>query len=60
MSRIVAAHFWVCEFCKYPLYGKKDIIKHLEEEHGINPLNLDTLADNLMEAQTFTVERGCR
>ena len=60
MTRIVAARMWTCEFCSYPLYEKKDIIEHLKEKHDINPLNLDVLGDNLIEAQFLTIERECR
>ena len=60
MSRIVASHFWVCEFCNFSLYEKKDILEHLKKEHGVNPENVDTGGDNLIEAEFFTVEKGCR
>ncbi len=60
MTRIVAARLWVCELCNTGRYEQKDILDHLAKDHHINPANIDQAADNLMQAETFTAERGCR
>ena len=60
MCRIVAARMWICEFCGVSLYEKKAILEHLEQEHGVDPRDVDTGGDNLIEAECFTMRRGCR
>ena len=56
MSKIVAAHVWVCEFCNINLYinlyDKNDMTSHLLEVHQIDvntPLaNSGMMGDNLV------------
>ena len=52
MSKIVAAHFWNCEFCPLVLYDKGEMVQHLKEKHAIDvnspAANSGMVGDNLI------------
>ncbi len=51
MTKIVAAHFWVCEYCELPLYEKQDMEKHLKEEHGIDDREFEYVGSHMVVAE---------
>ncbi len=47
------ARFWCCEFCRYQLYDKDEMIKHLKDSHCIDVY--DTRANHGFAAENLIV-----